>query len=331
MKLAEINAGMLMRSLLMLMLLFTVASLYAHQGNSAVLVINDYGEFDYHVTWKVAEYLAEENVALPEFPGDCLLIEGSHESVGNTSIWELSCESSLVNRFVVLPDLSDQITGVGLYFRSAKGDVSSFRSGPEEKQIAIAPREAYLTVVQQILTGFKQLLMDVETGVFVFLIFVFAWKYGSVFLIKMLLLFAVTYGLMLNSYAAGWHMLSGVYLQIMVVLSIMVYAGYVYRYSLKGVSPQKWSLWLVPVVFGGLQGVGLANDVSDMEPKLSQGWAFQAGIEIGLVCLMILLMLSARLSMYFMPLKIRVQVLQTSVYMVGAIASLWFFQRLALT
>jgi hypothetical protein len=224
---------------------------------------------------------------------------------------------------VVLARWSDGVT-TSAYFRGAGGTVAV-----ELAQLSAAPGSRLALAGTYLVLGAGHILLGVDHLLFVLGLLLLV--RGLVPLVKTVTAFTVAHSVTLGASVLGYIPLDRAPIEAAIALSIVLLAREIVMADRGLVHLTYRKPWLVAFVFGLLHGLGFAGALGEIGlPPSAIPTAllfFNLGVEAGQLAFVFVLLAAHRL-LRGLPAGLAPKLRPVLGYSIGALATLWFFQRL---
>ncbi|MER2515298.1 MAG: HupE/UreJ family protein [Candidatus Accumulibacter phosphatis] len=337
------NSGMRMLALLrwallsaMLSILLASAGAWAHETRPAYLEINATAPGRYDVLWRTPVLSGRP------LPIALKFAEGTY-NVTEPALRELS-DSLLERRVIEAPGglagtridivgLQATITDVLVRVQMHDGSHSTTLVHPSQPWLEIAAERGWLSVsgaylrhgIDHILFGYDHLLFVLALMLIVRQTRMLLWTITA---------FTVAHSITLALATLGLVHLAGPPLEASIALSILLLASEVVRLQRGEANLTARLPWLVAFSFGLLHGLGFASALASI--GLPRGdiplalVAFNIGVELGQLAFVLVVLACLALAR---RIKLATSLVRygraTTPYVIGILASFWFFERLA--
>lgn len=324
-----------MTRLLAICLAFLALSLPAasHELRPAYLDMRETGPGVFAVVWKVparGDKRLSLSIALPSL---CTAAGEPYRSIENNAYFErltVTCGAPLKGQRIGIDGLSATYTDALLRIAYADGSVETARLTPDEPSAEIRGAQSSLEVartyfvlgVEHILEGFDHLLF-----VFALLLLVADWR-G---LVKAVTAFTVAHSITLTGATLGYLSLPQAPVEAIIALSVVFVAREIIegRSGKQGLSSRM--PWIMAFSFGLLHGFGFAGALREVGlPQADVPLAllsFNLGVEAGQLMFVAAVMILSSLASMLFKFKPGRYATATA-YGVGAIAMVWFIERM---
>ncbi|MRI32454.1 hypothetical protein EOPP23_05575 [Endozoicomonas sp. OPT23] len=310
------------------------AQAQAHPMAPGLWALNEQAPGVFLVTWKATlkENTAEK--AQPLFPNGCYAEDRPNQTIegtGQISQWTMNCSAiELENAEFKVSGLEGSPSGVLFRMKRLDGHNQHTMLSSEQPSINItAAPESMDTMKTYLLSGFDHLVGGIDHVLFVLLLtLLVGWGRQLFWTIT---LFTLGHSVTLSLTVLGYVDFPVMLVESIIAFSIVVAAAEVIKRDDN--SPFKKRPWLMSGSFGLLHGMGFAGALAEFglpanDIPLALA-AFNIGIEIGQLAVIALFVAAWKLL-----LKVKsdwpVFVRWIPSYACGALAGLWFWQRLGL-
>lgn len=321
---------------LILMLLLASAQLQAHPLAPALLQLKQVSVDEYQVLWRTSITRVQGADVAPQFPSHCGSTGAAQTAVeeGEALVarWTIRCAApGLFNGTLNILGLDRAGINVILRVQDLKGATSEVLLDSRQTSVYIpTPAAAPSVFVGYLDLGIEHLLTGFDHMLFVAGLFLLVRRIKPLLITVTAFTFGHSVTLALAS--LGIIHANSALTELGIALSILVLATEVVR---KDKNPG-WLArkpWLMASSFGLLHGLGFAGALSEV--GLPQGeiplalFAFNIGIELGQIMLVVVLLLLAALWQRLPAFKARPIAAALPSYVIGTLAAYWCFERAA--
>jgi hydrogenase/urease accessory protein HupE len=324
------------RFALALLLLFRLGASWPHDARPAYLEITETGSERYTVLLRTPVFSGMPLPVELRFPDEVRnIIEPSVRMLPDLVVERRLIEvpGGLAGKRIEVVGLQGTIADVLARIQMRDGRTSTTLIHPSHPWMEVRGQQGAVAVFAAYLRhGFDHILLGYDHLLFVFALILLVRN------VRMLLwtvtAFTLAHSITLALATLGWVHVPSPPVEATIALSIILLAVEIVRirraeYSLTASRP-----WVVAFLFGLLHGLGFAGALSEI--GLPSGdvplalFAFNAGVEIGQLAF-----IAAVLGLYGLAKQIKVAAQLESVvrpaapYVIGSVASFWFFERLA--
>jgi hydrogenase/urease accessory protein HupE len=252
--------------------------------------------------------------------------------------WTATCPGGLEGREIRIEGLGQTATDVLVRYELSPGRAESQRLTADMTAFSVPKSQGRVGIIGT----YFALGVDHILGGFDHLLFVFALILlvrGTRQLIGAVTAFTVAHSLSLAAAVLGWIVVPAPPVEAVVALSIMFLAAELARPERRGPQLGQRYPWIVVFAFGLLHGLGFARAL--LEVGLPEGevplalLAFNVGVEAGQLTFIALVLAAGALLGRFYPPLIQSMTqpgesgLRATSYLIGAVAGVWFVERMA--
>lgn len=316
-------------------LAFWAAPAQADVFRPAYLELREAGEGRYEVLWKAPAQGERLRLAAEvRFPGGT--VETSREPVlfaggAHVERWTIERPGGLVGQTVRIDGIVGGATDVLVRVERADGTSQVERLLPERPQFTIVASAGLAEVARSYLVlGVEHILGGIDHLLFVLALLLIVRGGRRIF--ATVTAFTVAHSLTLVAATLGWVRVPGAPVEAVIALSIVFVAAEVVhglrgRPGLTARAP-----WIVAFTFGLLHGFGFAGALAEVglpqkaiPPALLM---FNVGVELGQL-LFVAAVLALRALLARLPLRAPRWAAYVPAYAIGALATMWVFERIA--
>lgn len=318
--------------LLLLVFQLMPAFLYAHEVRPAYLRIQQSGEEQFELLWRVPARGDMRLGIYVQLPDNC---ESQGEKLAwqeagtHVERWSARCTGGLPGRQVQISGLSSTVIDALARFERLDGTTQVERLTPARPGFDVSASESLAEVVSTYaLLGVEHILLGIDHLLFVLALLLLV--PGRRMLIWTITSFTLAHSITLAAATMGWVHVPQKPVEAVIALSILFVAMEIvhWRQGKPGIT-RRWP-WLVAFTFGLLHGFGFAGALSEIGlPEHAIPLAllfFNVGVEMGQ------LMFIAAVYLVWAVLR-RISWPQwgwgVPVYIIGSLAAFWTIDRIA--
>ena len=319
--------------LMILAALLPSGQLLGHALAPSLLELREADDGRVEVLWKTSA-LALPGVRLePVLPAGCRHLGApvlSYEETMAIRRWTADCDG-LEGRTIAVRGLESSKTEVLLRVELADGRRAGGILRAREPSIPIPARRSSARVASDYLTlGVEHILLGFDHLLFVLALLLLV--RGRRRLIITITAFTIGHSITLSLVALGYGRLPSAPVEAASAASILVLAVELARPQGRREGAMRRHPWAVASAFGLLHGMGFAGALAEV--GLPQHdiplalFAFNAGIEVGQLAFVAVVLLAASLRRRWSP-RPPAWSLQVPVYLIGTLSAFWTFERLS--
>ena len=305
----------------------------AHEIRPAYLEISEFKN-RIEIFWK-QPVSGESGIYLtPVLSSGWLTDSASENSSSGTALireWKIMTTLSVAGQTITIDGLKNTITDVLVNIRFADGTRLTRIIRPSDPTFFIQKfQQSALPVLDYLRLGIEHILFGIDHLLFVLALILIV--KGTRRLVKTITAFTLAHSITLAAATLGWVHIPPAPVEAVIALSIIFLAvELVHFYRGEAVFSSRYP-WVVSFVFGLLHGFGFAGALANVglppnEIPLTL-FLFNVGVEIGqlmfILVVMIVIWIIRKLFKTFPEWSRWVPP-----YVIGSMASVWFFQRLA--
>ena len=321
------------RGFILVSFLISFLCVKAHEIRPAYLEISEFSN-RVEIFWK-QPVSGESGIYLTPVLSSGWLTDSASEnsSSGSTLIrqWKIKTIRSVAGQTITIDGLKNTITDVLVNIRFADGTRITRIIRPSDPSFLINKfQQSALPVFDYLRLGIEHILFGIDHLLFVLALILIV--KGTKRLIKTITAFTIAHSITLAAATLGWVHIPSAPVEAVIALSIIFLAvELVQYYKGKAVFSSQYP-WVVSFIFGLLHGFGFAGALANVglpphEIPLTL-LLFNAGVEIGqLIFIFVVMTLIWIFGKLFKTLPGWSRWVPP--YAIGSMASLWFFQRLA--
>ncbi|WP_288373205.1 HupE/UreJ family protein [uncultured Algoriphagus sp.] len=315
------------------LLLFNVASVWAHEVRPAYLQIQEQSPNLYSVLWKVPRTVDKVLNIQPQFEESFTLTETVSPRILEAFVlytFQLTGEKSLANTELRIDQLNTTGTDVLVNIRLLNGESHSFLLQPTEDSARIPETPSKWTVAKTYtILGVEHILFGFDHLLFVLALIMITKGFNK--LLKTITAFTLAHSITLCFSALGIASLPGPPVEAVIALSIVFLALEVMKIQEGQPTLTSKKPWLVAFSFGLLHGFGFAGALQEIglpQNEIPLALAtFNIGVEIGQILFVIVVLAISKPIQHFI-LKFRWST-KLVPYALGSIAAFWLIERIA--
>jgi hypothetical protein len=310
----------------------TIAPASAHPLAPALLEITQLSPSSIQVRWKTSLWKQAGTERAPRLPAACVPASEPEVSIDATSItqtWTADCASpTLIGESFGVEANGPVVSETLLRLHLADGrSLQAILRGSDDRFVVPARQPRALVVRDYVALGVEHILTGADHLLFVFgLVLLVAPGRQLVWTVSA---FTIGHSVTLSLAVLGYTAFPTALIEVLIAASILALAvelaGGPARASLMRRRP-----WLMAFVFGLLHGLGFAGALRDAGLPAGEIPAallsFNLGIEAGQLSFILLVVLAGRLARPFLNIPLQ-QAMGVPVYLMGAIAAFWLFER----
>ena len=306
----------------------------AHEVRPGYLELRETAPGSYDVLWRVPAKGDFRLAMYPRFPGECVEAREtvSYRAGGAyTDRWSLSCPAGLAGQSITIDGLPATLTDVLARVEWADGTTQVARLTPGAPAFVVRAAPKPLEVAGTYLVlGVEHILLGIDHLLFILglLMLVRGWRR----LLATVTAFTLAHSLTLAAAVLGFVHVPQPPVEAVIALSIVFVAAEIVhgRQGRAGITER--APWIVAFTFGLLHGFGFAGALTEVGlPQQAIPVAllcFNLGVELGQ-----LLFIAGLLTLVQGARRCKVRVpdwaAQLSAYAMGALATFWCLQRVA--
>lgn len=327
--------------LCIVLLAWFVPAASAHEVRPGYLLLQEVGEGEFDVTWKVpanGEYRLGLHAQLPR---GCSGAPAGGRFAGGAFIeqWRARCPDGLVGRAIAIEGLSATRTDVLVRLERGDGTTQTARLTPEQVSFVVtAAPDRYEVIRTYFALGVEHILLGVDHLLFVLglMFLVGSWRR----LVATVTAFTVAHSITLAAATLGFVHVPQAPIEAAIALSVMFVAAEVLRAAHGHAGLATRAPWTVAFLFGLLHGFGFAGALGEIGlPQKDIPLAllfFNLGVEAGqllfITAVMLLLSVVTRLIRRpgtddRGPWRSEALLRTPVAYVVGSLAAYWVVQR----
>ncbi|KEQ17328.1 HupE/UreJ family protein [Endozoicomonas numazuensis] len=324
--------------LLFPLLLILSGKVSAHPMAPGLWAMNEQTPGNFLVIWKTSLKPMPGIRLTPVLPEGCISnsqLTGNQEGTGQVVQWTTDCSSiDLIGSEFRVEGLDGSPSGVLFRMKTLDGNLYHQMLSSDDPAITLSPAPDALEIMwTYVVSGFDHLLSGLDHVFFVIMLtLLVGWGRQLVWTIT---LFTLGHSVTLSLTALGYVNFPVMLVEAIIALSIVVAAAEVIRNDSKSLFRRR--PWLMSGGFGLLHGMGFAGVLSEFglptnDIPLALA-AFNIGIEIGqlLVIAVFIVIWKGILKIKSDWSSLSQQLARlTPAYAIGAVAALWFWQRIGL-
>jgi hydrogenase/urease accessory protein HupE len=319
--------------IILALLLFNVASVWAHEVRPAYLQIQEQSPNLYSVLWKVPRTVDKVLNIQPQFEESFTLTETVSPRILEAFVlytFQLTGEKSLANTELRIDQLNTTGTDVLVNIRLLNGESHSFLLQPTEDSVRIPETPSKWTVAKTYtILGVEHILFGFDHLLFVLALIMITKGFNK--LLKTITAFTLAHSITLCFSALGIASLPGPPVEAVIALSIVFLALEVMKIQEGQPTLTSKKPWLVAFSFGLLHGFGFAGALQEIglpQNEIPLALAtFNIGVEIGQILFVIVVLAISKPIQRFIP-KFRWST-KLVPYALGSIAAFWLIERIA--
>lgn len=317
-----------------LVLLAMVLPAAAHELRPAYLDLRETEPGVFAVVWKVPARGDRRLSLAARLPGICTPQGEPYRSIESNAYFEratVSCSAPLKGQQIGIDGLSATFTDALLRIAYLDGSVETARLTPEAPFTEIKGAQSALEVaLTYFVLGIEHILEGIDHLLFVFTLLLLVKDWRS--LVKAVTAFTVAHSITLTGATLGYVSLPQAPVEAIIALSVAFVArevieGQKGHQGLSGRMP-----WIMAFAFGLLHGFGFAGALRELGLPQSDVplalLSFNLGVEAGQLAFVAAVLIPASLVRLMFRLEPR-RYAMTAAYAAGAIAMVWFIERLA--
>lgn len=335
------NTGWLIRLLLALHLALVASGANAHENLPASLMLQEQGDHEFDVRWRVPQTQGKAPEVEPQFPADCVALSPTKELTApgaRLRQWQIRCDQGLRSgsriEFAGLPLAMVDVV-VRLQYQDGSSAHHIARTRQPAVEIGQAPAKG-LALDQAVGSYFGLGVEHILTGVdhLLFVLCLLMLVPNRLALLKTITAFTLAHSITLALSALQVVQVPQPPVEAAIALSILFLARELARTHLSQYSGMGLALqrpWAVAFVFGLLHGFGFAGALAEI--GLPQGdiplalLLFNLGVEAGQVAFVAGVLGVLALLRRWQQLWPR-WAAPLPVYAVGAVSGFWWLQRM---
>ncbi len=306
----------------------------AHPMAPGLWALNEQSPSVFLVTWKATTKQNTAAKAKPQFPNGCYAEDKPNQSIegtGQISQWTMNCSAiELENSEFKVSGLEGSPSGVLFRMKRLDGHSQHTMLSSEQPSVFITSAAKSIDTLQTYLkSGFEHLVSGIDHVLFVLLLtLLVGWGRQLFWTIT---LFTLGHSITLSLIVLGFVDFPVMLVESIIAFSIVVAAAEVIKKDDKSLFRRR--PWFMSGSFGLLHGMGFAGALAEVglpanDIPLALA-AFNIGIEIGQLAVIVLFVAGWKLL-----LKLKsdwpTYIQWIPSYACGAVAGLWFWQRLGL-
>ncbi len=311
---------------------------HAHESMPASLLLDQQSDGHWDVRWRLPQMQGAAPAVVPKLPAACVSmgpVRTDNLPGARLQRWTVQCSPELAaGQDLAFEGLAATAIDVVVRLAWRDGTVTSLLARPGAPQVRLGPEPASpaLAASSYFALGVEHILGGIDHLLFVLCLLLLI--PGKAALFKTITAFTLAHSLTLAASALGWVLVAGPPVEATIALSIVFLAR---ELALRNAQHRLTARhpWAVAAVFGLLHGFGFAGALAEVGlPQADIPTAlllFNLGVEAGqLVFVVTVLTLLALVRRMPRPMRWRATpwLAQAPVYAVGAVAGLWFLQRL---
>lgn len=299
----------------------------AHLTDVAVLKLSALDDGRFTVRWELEPNKDRETPLLPIYPPQCVYAQPMLDCGEEGLAGELGFDGIGDGQAAAMFKIEDRSGAVRVYTLTPSSPTAEIRPAFDAGSWAGLAEvfSAYAAI------GFEHILAGVDHLLFVLgLIWI---ARGGWMLFKTITAFTVAHSLTLAAASFGWVGVPETFVNALIALSIVFIGVEALKAQAGGTSLTLRHPWAVSFGFGLLHGFGFATALIDLglpsEAAPIALFAFNVGVELGQIAF-VLLVFALVWSCRVMAVRWPRWSIRVPAYGIGCLASLWFFQRVAL-
>ena len=306
----------------------------AHEMRPGYLEVKEVAPASYSVLWKVPMRGDMRLQLDPQFPAMCTeAVPHTMRSAGGALItrWTIQCDSSLVDRLIVIDGLENTLTDVLARVQHLDGVVQTARIQPGEPSFTVTGSPSKLALSATYLRlGIEHILLGIDHLLFVFALLLIV--SGVRRLIWTVTAFTLAHSITLAGATLGYVHVPQQPVEAVIALSILFLATEIVhsRRGRPGYA-ERWP-WVVAFIFGLLHGFGFAGALAEVGlPEHAIPFAlvfFNVGVELGQLAFIAIVLSSGRIIHRIKDFPLQPAEIVTS-YTIGGVAAYWTIERVA--
>ncbi|MDK1373491.1 MULTISPECIES: HupE/UreJ family protein [unclassified Sinorhizobium] len=309
----------------------------AHEIRPAYLQIEETGSSRYTVTWRTPILSGMRLPVVLRFPAGVRdvtapAVRALPDSLAETRLIETT-DGSLSGKRIEFVGLEATITNVLVRVHVRGGPAAIKMVHPSQPWVEIAARPERLQVARSFIHhGIEHILFGYDHLLFVLALMLIARDWRA--LLLTVTAFTVAHSITLTLATLGVVHVPGPPVEAAIAFSILLLACEVIRIQRGQTSLSAQRPWMVAFAFGLLHGLGFAGALADLEVPASDIplalLFFNVGVEVGQLMFIAAVIAAVRLvRLVRYPTYVGRHALLAATYMIGALASFWFVERLA--
>ena len=314
-----------------ILVLFCVSSLNAHEIRPGFLQIEQIDATTYHVYWKIPRMGDAIPKIYLQYPEGFEVTEAKRPNPIPGFVlyaYKMTSNEVLNGKVIGIDGLDKTLIDVLVNVNFLNGEKISFMLQPDHTSEVIPDKETLLNTIKTYLVlGIEHILLGIDHLLFVLALLLITPGFKK--LVKTITAFTIAHSITLSMSALGFIGLPGPPVEAVIALSIVFLALEVLKYHKGEQSLTIKYPWIIAFSFGLLHGFGFAGALADIGlPQTTIPSAllfFNVGVELGQI--LFILIVLALISLLNLKKTWPVYLKKIPAYAIGSIASFWLIER----